>query len=170
MLAYAAELGSLETFRSSSITPEIPAAASCRRPRLAFVAVMIGLLYPIYTITGFDASAHTSEEPAMPAITVPRGMLHAVFWSLLFGLFMAASFILAMPDTAARAKEGANAWFNLFAKLPMPPILHHLLAIGIVVANYISRRPSRPARPIMRPSCWRLPRVAHCSWMSPTRT
>ena len=31
-------------------------------PRTAFVAVLIGLLYPIYTITGFDASAHTSEE------------------------------------------------------------------------------------------------------------
>lgn len=105
--------------------------------RGAFVAVLIGLLYPIYTITGFDASAHTSEETLRARYTVPRGMLHSVFWSLLFGFFLAASFILAMPDTVAGAKDGANAWFNLFANLPIPFFLHALLAIGIVVANYI---------------------------------
>ena len=105
--------------------------------RGAFVAVLIGLLYPIYTITGFDASAHTSEETLRARYTVPRGMLHSVFWSLLFGFFLAASFILATPDTVASAKDGANSWFNLFAKLPLPGFLHALLAIGIVVANYI---------------------------------
>src|SRR6185295_12336590 len=42
--------------------------------RNAFVAVLIGLLYPIYTITGFDASAHTSEETLNARSTVPRGM------------------------------------------------------------------------------------------------
>ena len=31
-------------------------------PRTALVAFLVGLLYPLYTITGFDASAHTSEE------------------------------------------------------------------------------------------------------------
>jgi len=31
-------------------------------PRTALVAFLVGLLYPVYTITGFDASAHTSEE------------------------------------------------------------------------------------------------------------
>jgi amino acid transporter len=64
-------------------------------------------------------------------------MLHSVFWSLLFGFFMASSFILAMPDTTAGAKDGGNAWFNLFANLPIPAILHHVLAIGIVLANYL---------------------------------
>jgi amino acid transporter len=105
--------------------------------RNGFIAVVIGLLYPIYTITGFDASAHTSEETRNARVTVPRGMIHSVLWSLVFGFFMAASFIMAMPDTTAGAKDGANAWFNLFANLPMPAILHHLLAIAIVVANYI---------------------------------
>ena len=105
--------------------------------RTALVAIMIGLLYPIYTITGFDASAHTSEETLRARTTVPRGMLHSVFWSLVFGFFMAASFILAMPDTTVGAKDGFNSWFNLFANLPIPTFLHALLAIGIVVANYI---------------------------------
>ncbi len=84
------------------------------------MALLIGLLYPLYTITGFDASAHTSEETVNARTAVPRGMLHSVFWSLLFGVFMAASFVLAMPDTTVAAKDGFNSWFNLFNNLPMP--------------------------------------------------
>ena len=106
-------------------------------PRTALVAFLIGLLYPLYTITGFDASAHTSEETKNARSAVPKGMMHSVFWSLLFGFFLAASFILAMPDTTAGAKDGFNSFFNLYNNLPMPFFLKAILAIGIVVANYI---------------------------------
>jgi len=105
-------------------------------PRTAFVAFLVGLLYPVYTITGFDASAHTAEETIDARRQVPRGILHSIFWSLAFGLVMAISFILAIPDLAAAAKDGANSWFNLFNNLPAPVLLKDLLAIGIVVANY----------------------------------
>lgn len=60
-----------------------------------------------------------------------------MFWSLLFGFFLASSFVLAMPDTAAGAKDGFNSFFNLFNNLPMPAFLKVLLAAGIVIANYI---------------------------------
>jgi len=136
MFAYAPSWDLSKLFAFVNNTGE-PGGSVVPTVRNAFVAVVIGLLYPIYTITGFDASAHTSEETRNARVTVPRGMIHSVLWSLVFGFFMAASFILAMPDTTAGAKDGANAWFNLFAKLPMPAILHHLLAIAIVVANYI---------------------------------
>ena len=63
-------------------------------------------------------------------------MLHSVFWSLLFGFFLAASFLLAMPDTALGAKDGFNSFFDLFNNLPMPFFLKAILA-GIVIANYI---------------------------------
>jgi amino acid transporter len=105
-------------------------------PRTALMALLLGMLYPLYTITGFDASAHTSEETVDARRTVPRGILHSVLWSLVFGFVMAASFVLAMPDPAAAAKGGGNVWFNLFDGLPAPAFLKHLLAIGIVVANY----------------------------------
>ncbi len=36
---------------------------------------LLGLLLPIYTITGYDASAHTSEETVKAAHSVPRGMV-----------------------------------------------------------------------------------------------
>ena len=106
-------------------------------PRTAIVAFLIGLLYPLYTITGFDASAHTSEETRDARRAVPRGMIHSVFWSLVFGLVMAVAFVLASPDPAAMAKDGANAWFNLFNNLPAPTPLKDVLAICIVVANFI---------------------------------
>jgi amino acid transporter len=105
-------------------------------PRTAFVAFLVGLLYPVYTITGFDASAHTAEETIDARRQVPRGILHSIFWSILFGLVMAISFILAIPDLGAAAKDGGASWFNLFNNLPAPVLLKDLLAIGIVVANY----------------------------------
>ena len=106
-------------------------------PRSAGVAFLIGLLYPLFTITGYDASAHTAEETRNARVAVPRGILNSVFWSILFGFLMAASFVLASPDLAATAKAGGNAWFELFAKLPAPIWLKDALAIGIVVSNYL---------------------------------
>ena len=130
-------------------------------PRTALVAFLIGLLYPLYTITGFDASAHTSEETKNARSAVPKGMMHSVFWSLLFGFFLAASFILAMPDTTAGAKDGFNSFFNLFNNLPMPFFLKAILAIGIVVANYIcalAGMTSCPMRHTASRACARVPR------------
>ncbi|NMD07717.1 MAG: amino acid permease, partial [Phyllobacteriaceae bacterium] len=128
------DLSRLTTFVNNSGEP---GGLVVREPRTALVAFLIGLLYPLYTITGFDASAHTSEETVNARTAVPKGMLHSVFWSLLFGFFLASSFVLAMPDTAAGAKDGFNSFFNLFNNLPMPFFLKALLALGIVVANYI---------------------------------
>jgi amino acid transporter len=105
--------------------------------RGAIIAFLVGLLYPLYTITGFDASAHTSEETTDARRAVPRGMIHSVFWSLVFGFVMAVSFVVASPDLAATAKDGAAAWFNLFNNLPAPTPLKDVIAICIVLANFI---------------------------------
>ena len=105
-------------------------------PRTALVAFLVGLLYPLYTITGFDASAHTSEETRDARRAVPRGIIQSVLWSVVFGFIMVSSFVLALPEPAAAAKDGSNMWFNLFNGLPAPVILKDLLAIGIVIANY----------------------------------
>ena len=114
-----------------------PGGGYVPEPRTAVIAFLVGLLYPLYTITGFDASAHTSEETRDARRAVPRGMIHSVFWSLVFGFAMALSFVLASPDMAATAKDGANAWFNLFNNLPAPKILKDVIAVSIVVANFI---------------------------------
>lgn len=102
-----------------------------------FMAFLLGLVLPAYTVTGFDASAHTSEETRHAAVNVPKGMLRSVFWSFLFGWIMICSFVLAMPNTADAAKQGANVFYWLMGGSAMPGALKALLSIGIVIANYL---------------------------------
>ena len=97
----------------------------------------LGLLLPLYTITGFDASAHTSEETVNARVNVPKGMINSVLWSAVFGLVMVCSFLLALPDVGASAKQGANVFFDLMANLPAPVGLKDALYIAIVLANFL---------------------------------
>jgi amino acid transporter len=100
------------------------------------VMTLLALMWPVYTITGFDASAHTSEETMHAARNVPRGMLRSVYVSGLFGWVMVASFVLAAPDLAEGARQGANLFPWLMAKV-LPGVGGRLLWIGIVLANYL---------------------------------
>ncbi|HVZ04991.1 amino acid permease [Hyphomicrobium sp.] len=72
---------------------------------------LLGLLLPIYTITGYDASAHTSEETVDAARSVPKGMVMSVVWSLLFGWLMLSAFVLMIPNMDEAAKQGWNVFF-----------------------------------------------------------
>jgi amino acid transporter len=103
---------------------------------LTFV-FLLGLLQGVYTVTGFDASAHTAEETRDAARTAPRGMIHSVFWSFLFGYVMLCAFILALPSVEEGAKQGWNAFPWLMQQSAMPKIFKDILIIGIVIANYI---------------------------------
>ncbi len=113
-----------------------------------FAILGLGLLHAVYTITGFDASAHTSEETRNAPVEVPKGMIRSVFWSFLFGYFMVCAFVLALPDqtdASGKVVDGVSAgaaqgWasFNwLMANSPMPQFLRALLIIGIVVSNFL---------------------------------
>ncbi|QDQ25817.1 amino acid permease [Chitinimonas arctica] len=94
-----------------------------------------GLLLTIYTITGFDASAHTAEETHQAAANVPKGILRAVLWSGLFGYMMICTFVLVMPDLAAGVKQGSG-FFNILLD-SLPPALKVTLGIGLFLANYL---------------------------------
>ena len=102
-----------------------------------FYLFLLALLYPLYTMTGYDGSAHTSEETVDARRSVPRGIINAILWSMIFGLAMACSFVLAMPDPVKAAGDGGNVIFNLMAALPVPVMFKDLLYIGIVLANYL---------------------------------
>lgn len=103
----------------------------------SLMAFALGLLLPMYTITGFDASAHTSEETVNARHSVPKGMIHSVLWSVLFGYVMVCSFVLAMGDPTEAAKAGPDVFFNLLGDIPVPQAAKDLLFILIVVANYL---------------------------------
>ena len=100
------------------------------------VMFLLALMWPVYTITGFDASAHTSEETVQASHNVPRGILRSVLVSGTAGWIMVASFVLAMPDLREAARQGANVFPWLMAQV-FPGVRGNLLWIGIVVANYL---------------------------------
>ena len=94
-----------------------------------------GLLLVCYTITGFDASAHTSEETRDAANNVPSGIVNAVLYSVIFGFIMVATFVLVMPNLSLGVKQGYTFFDALLHQLP--DVLRIALSIGIFVANYL---------------------------------
>lgn len=99
-------------------------------------AFLLGLLFVLYTLTGYDASAHTSEETHDAQVNVPKGMWQAVFWSWLSGLIMVSTFVLVMPSVAEGAATGWGSFYYLMGASKMPQILLIILGLGIVLANY----------------------------------
>jgi amino acid transporter len=127
------EIGRLFTFANyggSSGGGVWPESASLLRMTL------LGLMWPIYTVTGFDASAHTSEETVDAARNVPRGILRSVYLSGLFGWVMVASFVIAMPSVPDAARQGANVFPWLMEQIA-PGALGKALWCGIVISNYL---------------------------------
>lgn len=103
-------------------------------PLMAFI---IGLLYPLFTITGFDASAHTSEETIDARNTVHKGMLHSVLWSIVFGFVLIVAMIMAIPDVKAAAATGWSSFNNLFISAILSSFLGKVMLIGVIVSNFL---------------------------------
>jgi amino acid transporter len=63
----------------------------------------IGLVVGGYTITGFDASAHLSEETTRPEANASRGIVRAVYLSAIAGVVLLVALNYAIGDYAAQA-------------------------------------------------------------------
>ena len=101
------------------------------------LAFLLGLSYVCYTITGFDASAHTSEETQDAQVNVPKGMWTAVFWSWVFGLVAVAAYVLTMPNLEEAHAAGWGSFFYMWGSSNMPQWLSVFLAVGMVLVNYV---------------------------------
>jgi amino acid transporter len=97
---------------------------------------LLGLLMPIYTITGYDASAHTSEETLKAAHSVPRAMIGSVIWSALFGYIMLCAFVLMIPNMDEAAKQGWNVFFWAM-DAQVNPVVKNVLYLAIFVAQWL---------------------------------
>jgi amino acid transporter len=97
---------------------------------------LLGFLLPAYTVTGFDASAHTSEETVSASVNVPRGIVRSVLVSGLFGWAMLSAVVLAAPDPAAAAATGDSA-FTFIVGSVLPRGLSIILFAGIALAQYL---------------------------------
>ncbi len=97
---------------------------------------LLCLLLPVYTITGYDASAHTSEETKNAAHSVPNGIINAVIWSSLVGWVMVCAITLAIPDLGVAAGQG---WGMFYATLDaiLPAGLKNVIYLGILITQLI---------------------------------
>ena len=73
-----------------------------------FLVLPIGFLLTMYTQTGYDASAHASEETRGAAIAAAQGVWRAVFWSALIGWFVLLALVFAANDAADAINEGGG--------------------------------------------------------------
>ena len=72
-----------------------------------FYVLPLGFLLTQYTITGFDASAHISEETHGAEDTAPKGVWRSVFYSALIGWVLLLAITFAATDVDA-INEGAG--------------------------------------------------------------
>jgi len=64
---------------------------------------LIGLLLAQYTFTGYDASAHLTEETHNPAVSGPRGIVWSIIVSLIAGWILLIAVTGAIQNYAAEA-------------------------------------------------------------------
>ncbi|WP_158802483.1 MULTISPECIES: APC family permease [unclassified Acidisoma] len=95
------------------------------------------LLLPMWIITAYDASAHTSEETIDAARSVPKAMINSALLSAGLGFAMLVVLALAMRDPGAIAKEGGNAFSTLFDQSAAPPLVKDFISVAMVLAAYI---------------------------------
>lgn len=66
----------------------------------AYVAIC-GILLAQFTLTGFDASAHLSEETKKASWSAPIGVVSSVGFSSLFGFFVLMAFLFSIQNLEA---------------------------------------------------------------------
>ena len=69
----------------------------------------IGLLMAQYTYTGYDASAHMSEETRKASRAAAWGVVMSVVMSVIFGFILLVAVTFAVPDQAGTISAGGNA-------------------------------------------------------------
>jgi amino acid transporter len=97
---------------------------------------LLGLLLPAYTVSGFDASAHTAEETVGAGTNVPRGIVRSVAVSGIAGWILLSAAVLAAPnlEQAALQKDSAFVW-TVRSVLAGP--LATVLLTGIAACQYL---------------------------------
>lgn len=61
---------------------------------------LLGLLLAQYTFSGYDASAHLSEETEHAQVSAARGIVRSIFWSWVVGFVLLAGMLFAIQDYA----------------------------------------------------------------------
>src|SRR3954453_19522627 len=73
-----------------------------------FAIVPFGFLLTQYTITGFDASAHLSEETEAASKAAAKGIWRSILYSVLGGYVLLLCVVFAIPDNAQGQPDNAG--------------------------------------------------------------
>ena len=68
----------------------------------------LGALLTQYTITGYDASAHLSEETHSAADSAAKGIWRSIFYSAIGGWILLLAFLFAVQNEAGVTKGGGG--------------------------------------------------------------
>ena len=102
--------------------------------------MLIGLLNAQYTLTGYDASAHMSEETHDASTSAPRGIVFSVVVSVIFGFILLTAMNIGItpdqvfPDAAGAANavngytHATDSYVTLFTA--GPPVTIWIDAVG----------------------------------------
>src|SRR5919199_1930877 len=83
----------------------------------------LGFLLTQYTITGYDASAHLSEETQGAANQAARGIWQSIFYSAIGGWVLLLSFVFAVQDSDAVPANGVIVTAVIAAIITLPAIV-----------------------------------------------
>ena len=92
-----------------------------------FLVLPLGFLLTQYTITGFDASAHLSEETQGAADGAAKGIWRSIFYSAVGGYLLLLAFLFAVQD-ADKVTEGGGAVDLIFGQA-LPTGWHFLVLL-----------------------------------------
>jgi len=92
----------------------------------------LGLLMAQYTITGYDASAHMSEETREASRTAAWGIVMSVVASVFFGFILLVAITFAVPDVQGTLDAGANAVVYIWTTSMSDTWAEFLLVIAVV--------------------------------------
>jgi amino acid transporter len=73
-----------------------------------FLVLPLGFLLTQYTITGFDASAHLSEETEAASQGAAKGIWRSIFYSAIGGWIILLSFLFAVQDPDGVSEGGGG--------------------------------------------------------------
>ena len=75
---------------------------------IPFYVFLVGLLNAQYTFTGYDASAHVTEETLQANVAGPKGIVNSIWVSLIAGLVLLIGVSMAIPHHFPIIIEGVK--------------------------------------------------------------
>jgi amino acid transporter len=103
-------------------------------PWVGLYVSMLGLLLAQYTITGFDASAHVSEETRGANVSAPKAIVRSIYISAIAALLLNVALVQAIPEGSYDdiAVQGITASAGLIVLAVTSALAKFLIFISIV--------------------------------------